>query len=64
MIAPEIDAQLSSEIVRIKRMTIQRNARGKWVLGASLIAGVVAAVAVWFMQKPIDRDEIMLWRIN
>jgi hypothetical protein len=56
--ALETDLELAAEIARIKSMAIQRCVRSNWTFGAALIAAVVIGVAVWFIQKPMDRDEI------
>ena len=58
MSAPETDPQLTTEIARIKRMAIQRSARSNWTFVAASIAAVVVGFAVWFIQRPMDRDDI------
>ena len=58
--APETDPLLATEVARIKRMTIEHNARVNWTIGALLIAGVVIGGAVWFIQRPRDRDDTHL----
>jgi hypothetical protein len=59
MNAPEIDRQLADEVARRKALAIQHNRHVNSSLGASLIAGVLVGLGTWFMQKPMNRDEIM-----
>ncbi len=58
--APEIDAQLADEVARRKTLAVQHSTRVNCCLGASLITGVVIGLGTWFMQKPMNRDEMML----
>jgi hypothetical protein len=53
----DIEPQLAPEVARQKKMAIEHSARVLWTLGASLIAGVVVGVGVWFIQGPTDRDQ-------
>lgn len=52
----ETDSQFDAEVARIKRMAIQRSVRVNWMLGVSSVAAVVVAGAVWFRQRPVDRE--------
>ena len=60
MSAPKTDPQLANEVAHQKEMAIRHCACLNWSLGASLIAGVLVGLGIWFMQKPMNRDEIML----
>ena len=44
--------------VRIKTATLQHDTRINRSLAALLIAGVAVGVGVWFLPRPIDRDEL------
>ena len=58
MSRPTTEPQLAGEVARIKRAALQYNTRINRSLAAVLIAGVVVGVGVWFLQRPIDRDEV------
>jgi len=59
MCAPEIDPLLASEVARQKKIAAENRAENRareWILPASLIAGVVVGVGIWFIQEPMDRE--------
>ena len=59
MSTPEIDQQLADEVARLKKMAIHRSTRLNWILAACLIASVLVGLVTWFLQNPMNRDEIM-----
>ncbi len=64
MSTPEIDSQLRATVARLKQAELRyRNRLGR-TLGAWFIAGVVVGLGTWFIQKPMDRDEIMFGGVS
>jgi hypothetical protein len=47
---------LTDEVDRIRQRAVIRVRRLNWVVGGSLLAGVVAAIVVWFLAIPMNRD--------
>jgi hypothetical protein len=60
MSTPQPDSALSNEAERLIQAELLYVKRKSCVLGISFLAGVVAAIAVWFLQRPMDRDDAML----
>lgn len=58
MSAPEIEPQLASEFARQKKMAVQHSARVIWIIVALFVAGVAVGLGTWFIQQPIDRDDV------
>ena len=58
MSSSQVDPGLAAEVARIRKAAMQHHKRTIGTLGASLIAGVIVGIAVWFVQKPKDRDEV------
>ena len=58
MSAPDNESQFAGEVARLRKMTIANDARVNWTLAVSLIAGVVVGIGVWFIQRPMDRDDV------
>jgi hypothetical protein len=53
------DPILRTKVARLKEAHSRWNRRMVCALGIWLIAGAVAGVGTWFIQKPIDRDATM-----
>jgi hypothetical protein len=58
MIPPNIEPGRVAEVARIKNTARQHQSRTIRTLGMLFIAGVVVATAVWFVQRPMDRDGV------
>lgn len=60
MSTPENEPVVRSKIAALKEAVLRFHRRVYWALGAWLIAGVLVGLGTWFIQKPMDRDSIML----
>lgn len=47
---------VTQEIVKIRQQAVIRFRRLSWVVGGALLVGVVAAIVVWFLAIPMNRD--------
>ena len=59
MSTPETDPLLRTKVVRLKEAHLRWGSRTAWAFGFCFIAGIVVGIGAWFIQKPINRDEIM-----
>ena len=60
MCTPDVDPILRSKVARLKEAHLRWGKRIAWAVWAWLIASIVGGLAAWFVQKPMDRDSIML----
>jgi hypothetical protein len=60
MSIPEVNSVLRNEVARLKEAHRTWHKRLIFSLGVCLLAGILIALATWYMQKPIDRDATML----
>ncbi len=60
MSTPRIDPVLLAAVVCLKEAHFRWRSRMAWAISFSFIAGTVVGLGTWFMQKPMNRDEIML----
>jgi len=60
MSASEPDPELAAEVGRIKNAALEHHKQTIRTLAVAFIVGVAVGVAVWFLQRPMDRDEVHL----
>ena len=58
MSTSENDTAFAREVARLKEAAIRQEHRSYRALGAWFIAGVVVGVGAWFIQRPMDRDDV------
>ncbi len=59
MSTSEIGPVLRTKVASLKEAHLRWNSRMAWALGVWLIVGIVVGLGTWFIQKPMNRDEIM-----
>jgi hypothetical protein len=60
MNAPEADPQLATKVARIRDAHLGWRSRLARAVGSWFFAGVIVGLTTWFLQRPIDRDSIMV----
>jgi hypothetical protein len=60
MNAPEADPQLATKVARIREAHFHWRSRVARAVGSWFFAGVIVGLTTWFLQRPIDRDSIMV----
>ena len=59
MTTPKTDPVLRTKVASLKEAHVKWSKRMTRALAAWFVIGVLVGLGTWFLQKPIDRDEIM-----